>query len=483
MDTNLTKSTAFGVMWTGISQFSLQAFRFVVIIILARLLSPEDFGIVGLAAIYIGLINTVNELGLSAALIQKKKVEEAHLSTSFWASMGIAIILFLFSILVSPFVADFFQEDLVRPVLIVTSVGFIIGSFCVVHKAILQKNLDFKKIAIAEVLGSFISGLTSIILAINNFGVWSLVLGQLFGNCISAILFWRILLWKPTFTFSYQHFKELFGFGGHVMGSRILNYIDSNIDYLIVGKILGTYALGYYSFAYHLMSFPLNKISMIVTRVTFPAFSTIQDDNDTLRQGYSKTVRYISLITFPMLAGMFIVAPEFVVVVYGAKWGPIILPLQILCLAGGLKSIGTTVGSILLSKGRADIQLKWNILTAIVLPIAVFLGANYGITGVAAAVTIMTVILFPIIQTITNKLIDLSMFDYCKSIFPSIIGSLFLMVGVKICQKIIMLYDIHIAVMLISSIFIGIGIYVLSLWIFFNDIFKEAKLLIQKIRT
>ncbi|MCG7847617.1 MAG: MOP flippase family protein, partial [ANME-2 cluster archaeon] len=406
MNSNLRKSTAIGILWTGISQLSTQVFRFIVIIILARLLHPEEFGIVGLAAIFIGFISTVNELGMSAAIIQRKDVDETHLSTSFWASVGTGITLFVLTVLVSPLVADFFQEDLVQPILIITAIGLVIGSFSVVHRALLEKSLDFKKITITEVCAAYVSGIISILLAISGYGVWSLVFGGLVGNFISVIILWKISAWRPSLKFSFAHFKELFGFGGHVMGSRLLNYIDSNMDYLVVGKLLGAVALGYYTLAYHLITFPLHKISIIVTRVTFPAFSTIQDDNDTLRKGYLKVVRYISLITFPMLAGMFVVAPEFVVVVFGTKWAPMILPLQILCLAGALKSVGTTVGSILLSKGRADIQFKWNILTAILLPIAVLLGANYGIVGVAAAITVMTISLFPIIQMITNKLID-----------------------------------------------------------------------------
>lgn len=482
MDTNLTKSAAFGIMWSGITQFSLQAFRFIVIIILARLLNPEDFGIIGLAALFIGVINIINDLGLSATIIQKKDLEKAHLSTSFWASVGIAILLWFFSILISPFVADFFHEGLVQPVLIVTSAGLVIGSFCVVHRALLQKKLKFKKIAIAEISGAFVSGITAIFLAFNQFGVWSLVYGQLLSNFVMVLLFWRLCSWKPGFNFSYRHFKDLFTFGGNVMGSRLLNYIDSNMDYLVVGKLLGKTSLGYYTIAYQLMTFPLHKISMMVTRVTFPIFSTIQDDNNALRRGYTKTVRYISLITFPLLTGMLAVAPEFVIVVFGEKWAPIILPLQILCPAGALKSIGTTVGSVLLAKGRADLQFKWNIITVIVIPIAVIIGANYGIIGVASAITVMTILLFPIIQTITNRLIDLNMYEYVKAIYPSIISSLVLLIGVEIFQKSVAIYNISEIIMLGSSILFGFIVYLLSLWLFFNNLFKELKLLIYKIK-
>lgn len=482
MNSNLTKSTAFGVIWTGVSQVLSQGFQFIVIIILARLLYPQDFGVVGMASIFTGFISRFNELGLSAAIIQRKKINDSHLSTSFWTSLATGIILCFLTILVSPYVADYFQEPLVQPILTVSSFNFIIGAFTVIPRTLFTKSLDFKKLAIVEICATIISGIISILLALNNFGAWSLVFGVLSLNLISVLLFWRINTWRPSIEFSFQHFKELFGFGSRVMGSGILNYIDSNVDYLVVGKFIGASALGYYTLAYNLITFPLYKISTIITRVTFPAFSRIQDDNHTLRTGYLKVVRYISVVTFPMLAGMFVIAPEFILVVYGSKWVPMILTLQILCLAGALKSVGTTVGTILLSKGRADIQFKWNILTVIVLTIAVLFGVRYGIEGVAAMVTISALMLFFIIQGITNKLIYLGMYDYFKAIFPAITGSISLIIAVSIYKKIMIVYGLSNSEMLISSIILGIMVYVMFMWIFFKNLITEIKSIIYEIK-
>lgn len=482
MNNTLQKSTASGVLWTGISQFLSQAFQFIVIIILARLLYPEEFGIVGMAAIFTGFISRFNELGLSAAIIQRKNVNEIHLSTSFWTSLGTGIILCILTIIVSPYIADYFHKELVRPILIISSINFILGSFTVIPRTLFTKSLDFKKLAIVEICATFISGLISILLAINGYGVWSLVLGGLSISFISVLLFWKMSPWRPSSKFSIPHFKELFGFGGHFMGSSVLNYVDSNVDYLVVGRMIGASALGYYTLAYNLITFPLYKISTIITRVMFPAFSRIQNDNHTLRTGYLKVVRYISMITFPMLAGMFVVAPEFILVVYGSKWAPMIRTLQILCLAGALKSVGTTVGTILLSKGRPDIQFKWNILTVIVLTLAVLYGVNYGIEGVAAMVTISAVLLFSIIQRITNKLIDLSMYNYFKAIYPAISGSISLIIAVYIYIKIMIIYGLSNSEILISSVLIGIAVYVLFMRIFFNNLLKEMRFIINEIR-
>lgn len=480
MSGNLKILTAFGVLWTGISQFSTQAFQFIVIIILARLLSPGEFGIAGLATVFIGLISTVNELGLSAAIIQRKEVNDLHLSTSFWASVGMGAVLCILTILISPFIAAFFNEDQVRPILIVSSAGFLIGSFSVIHKALLEKDLNFKSITIVEVCAAFTSGIISIWLALNGWGVWSLVLGNLSGIFISVIVLWKINAWRPLLKFSTMHFKQLFGFGSRVTGSNLLNYIAASADYMIIGKFLGTSSLGYYTLAYNLVTFPLIRVSWMVMRVTFPAFSKIQESNEILSNGYLKVVKYVSLITFPMLAGMFIVAPDFVVSFYGTKWTPMIVPLQILCLAGALKSIGAIISNVLYSKGRADIQFKWQFFYAIVMPVAVVIGAKYGISGVAGAVTIMTVILAVIIQIITNKLIDLKMYSYLSEIFPAAISSLILIASVGIYQK--MVPGLPLMHMLISSIFVGIVVYVILIWLLFNNLLSEMRLLINEMR-
>ena len=482
MNKNLKMSTSFGLLWTGISQISTQAFNFIVIVILARLLLPEDFGTVGLAVIFTGFINTVNELGMSAAIIQKKKLSEIHLSTSFWSTVSMGLLLCIFTILLSSYVADFFNNDLVKPILMVSSAGFIIGSLSVVHKATLEKSLNFKKTTVVEIYSVFISGIVSVFLAIYGQGVWSLVFGSLLGNLTSTIFYWNMNKWRPSFTFSFTHFKELFSFGGHTTGARILNYISARTDYIVIGKLLGSGLLGYYSLAYQLVTIPLHKVSSTVMRVTFPAFSIIQDKNEILREGYLKIIRYTSLITFPMLAGLFVVAPEFVTVIYGQKWSPMIVPLQILCLAGALKSIGMMVGPIQFAKGRADIQVKWQLFTAIVMPVAVIIGVNYGITGVAGAVSIMTVFLVLIIQNITNKLIGLDMYSFLKEIFPATISSLIIIISVEIYKKAIYSYDAPLKYVLITSVFVGMIIYIVFMCLFFNDILKEMKLLIHEMR-
>lgn len=479
---NLKMKATSGVFWNGLSQFSTQVFQFIVIMILARLLTPEDFGIVGLATLFTGLVGVANELGLSAAIIQRKDIDDMHLSTSFWANIIMGLALFTIFFLMSPFIANFFKEDTLRPILVISSIGLIIGSFGIIHKALLEKGLDFKKTTVVDVCAAFISGIVSILLAVNGFGVWSIVFGSIASSIVSVIVLWKMNKWRPSFKFSFAHFRDLFSFGGNVMGSKFVGYIAMRIDYLVVGKLLGTAPLGYYSLARNLTSFPVQKISWTVMRVAFPVFSSLQDNSKALKEGYLKTIKYVSLVTFPMLAGMFIVAPEFVPIFYGEKWSPVIILLQILSIEAAFVSIGTMTNIVQYAKGRSDIQFKWQVYTTITLPIAIMIGVNYGIVGVAIMLTIMMAIYILIIQIITNRLVGLDMHTFVREMIPAAICSTVLVIGIYLYKKITFISHTELIYVFISSAIIGIIIYIILMRTFYNHIFDEIKSLFREVR-
>lgn len=474
MRDNLTQTAAKGVMWVSISQFSTQAFQFVVTIFLARLLIPEDFGIVGMAAVFTGFVVCINRLGFNAAIVQKKEITEKHLSTAFWSCVLIAIILYILTIAISPFIAGFFNKEIVRPVVCIVAIGFILGALGTVQRSLLSKQFNFKNLAKVEIGIAISYGVSSIFLALMGRGVWSLVYGGIFSDMVGTLLLWILCKWRPKLMFDYKSFKELFSFGMYVTGENVVNYISANIDYLLVGRFIGAHFLGVYTIAYMLMDFSRNKISNIITRVAFPAFSTIQDDNQRLRKGYLMVIKYISIITFPATMGLLIVAPEFITSVYGGKWKEVIIPLQIMCIAGILRSIGTTVGSVQYAKKRADIGFKWNLIELSILTLSIIIGIKYGIVGVAIAVTLTTVLLEPIIQWITNRLIELKFADIWHALRPASICSFVMICSLLIyngiLQEIINLSDF---IMLVSSITLGIIVYFLLFKKYFNPIFNE----------
>jgi len=478
---SVTRLATKGVLWVGISQMSVQVFRFVFTMLLARLLVPDDFGIIGMAAIFIGLVSTVNELGLSASIVQRKEVHERHLSTSFWTSIFVGLVLFVMTLIISPYVADFFKTAIVQPILDTLSVTFIIGSFVVVHSAMLTKNLDFKRLAKAEVFSELVSGSMAVYLAFTGFGVWSLVWRTIIGNLIFVVLLWTINPWRPTMSFDLKSFNELFGFGANVIGSNFVNYAAKNVDYLVIGKFLGAMSLGYYTLAYQMITFPLYRVSVVITRVMFPAFSMVQGENERLGRGYLAVTKYLSLITFPMIAGIFIVSPEFIPIVMGEKWVQVILPLQILCLAGALQSVGVACGPVLLSKGRADLSFKWSIIKLFALIAAILVGIKYGIIGVAVTVTILSFLFFWIMQKIVNDLIGMDFRNYLKALYPATLNSVIMIISVYLFKEIAFRFlDLPSIAVLACSVILGTFMYLAVLRLLYNDIILELRSLMRQ---
>lgn len=478
MNESLTIRTGKGVAWTSIAQFTVQLLNFGVFIILARTLEPKDFGLVGMAAVILGFVMTLKEFGLGISIIQRQDLEERHLTTAFWLNLGSSLFIFGLIVIISPFAAVFYKTQEVRNIMIVSSIGLIFSPLWMVNAALLNKNLEFKKIGILQIINRTVAGVSSVIFALLGFGYWSLILCELAAMPVS-VLYWRINSWRPSFRFDWQSGKELLSFGLNATGTKVLTYTANNIDYLMVGKYLGAASLGIYTFAFQLMTWPMRKISSMVTQVVFPSFSMIQDDDERLRRGYLKLVSYISIITFPMMAGLFIVAPEFVVGLYGSKWAPAVLPLQIMCLAGLIRSVVTTVGSIFLAKGRADIEFKWNIAYATIVITGILIGISYGVTGVAVAITVILVICGPIVQMIMNRLIGLRWSDYLQGLLPAISASALMSAFIVLLTSLLRKYNLPDLVILALAVGSGISIYVIIIKRRFPTVYNEARSLIS----
>jgi O-antigen/teichoic acid export membrane protein len=448
-----------GVVWTATSRVLQQLFRIAVTAVLARLLVPEDFGVVGMALIFTGLVALVNEFGLSSAIIQRTEVSQEHLCSAFWVNVMTGLAVWGIAAACSPAISRFFESSLVAPVVSVSSFGFVLGSISIVHRALLVRNLQFGKVAAVDIGGTIANGTASVILALLGMGVWSLVLGSLLGNAVSSAVLWVLSGWRPRFLLRWNTFKELLRFGAYVMGARVLTYAGDNLDNLIVGKLLGPASLGYYSLAYRLMDFPRRNLASIVTTVTFPAFSRIQEEDVRLRKGYLKTIAVISLVTFPLLTGLVFLAPEFVQVVYGPQWEPAVLPLQAMCVAGLFYSVATTTGSIFLSKGRSDLSLLLNAARIIALGLFALAGVRWGIVGVAVAISVYATVFTLVFQIVANRLIRLSMGAYFRSLRPAFVGSSILGVVVLALRRILVLGQPNGFLVLAVTAAVGAGTY------------------------
>lgn len=478
----LRQKVVHSLAWTFSSQVSREALQFVIAIVLARLLAPSDYGLVSISMTFLGFIQIFNGLGMRASLIHRQDIRQEHYTTAFWTTIVMSFSLCLATVMLAPYIAVFFNEPLLEKIIQVSALVFIVNSLNTVHFAILEKALDFKKITIVEISTAVLSGIISITLALTGYGVWALVLGGLAAQSILLPLPWIMTGWKPRFSYDYKAFKELFSFGANLTGAGILNYLVRNADNLIIGKVLGSTALGYYSLAYTLMLKPLQYVSANIGRVLFPAFSSIKDDKEKIRGVYLKVVQFISLITFPMMTGLLFVAPEFFEIAYGQKWMPAVPVFQILCLLGAIQSVGTTVGTIYLSQGRADLQFKYTLIFSPIFISSFFIGVNWGIEGVALCYALASGSIWVWSHIVANRLIDLRLRELFVRLVPAVTASLgmyLILSFIKYGQGFLD-FDLPIEALLAEFVVLGAVSYLLFTYLLKADFFTEISAILRK---
>ncbi|HPG40400.1 MAG TPA: MOP flippase family protein [bacterium] len=481
---SLRQKTVSGVFWTGLAKTSMQVMLLIVMFILARLLSEADFGIVAMAGIITIALGMVNEQGLGTAIIQKKSITNSQIVSVFWGSIAFGLLLFVLGVVAAFPVSRFYNEQLIRPVIIVLSGGFLIGAFGIVQKALLTKEMAFKKLAIIEMAGVTVSGIAAIIMALLKCGVWSLVMMALLRDLVTVILLWFYHQWRPTRHFSWREFKELLSFSANVLGNDIALYLVANADITIIGKMLGKVMLGYYSLAMNLVKIPVTRLTAIVGKVVYPAFSELQDNVQSFKNSYLRSITFISLITFPLLAGLCVFSHEFILVFLGEKWLPMSLPLILLAPMAMLKSVGSIRGSVFMACGKPQIGFIWNMLFLIPLIAGVIFGVRYGLNGAAAAYSIVYVITYPLIQHITNRLIDTTMVEFLHAMSISAYASV-LMVFAGLAVKLVFagwLSNGNLLVLLIG-VLISILVYYLSIRILKKSLLDEFVNLLKSIKS
>lgn len=408
-----------GSAWTFLSNAGTNLTTFIVMVVLARLLSPNDFGIVAISSVFTGIVALFQDLGMGAAIIQRNEINDDYLSTSFIVSAGAGVVLALMLCAASPLIASFYAEKVLKHVLMVSSIGFLLSPLISTHISLLTKRLEFRKITLLNLTQQLLSGVFSITLALLGFGVWSLVLGRILAQPILIPVTWSLAGWKPRIKVVKKCFNDLFGYSSNLLSFNILNYFARNFDNLIIGKFLGSQILGYYSVAYNLMLKPLQMVSWSIGKVLFPIFSSIQDDIARTRSVYLKIIRSISLITFPMMTGLVLVSREFVLTVYGSRWEGAILPLQLLCIVGALQSVGTTGGVIFNSRGRPDLTLKIGSVASFITVGAFLIGIRWGLFGLIIAYITVSLPIFFTGQFFANRLIGLKMADFLRALAPA----------------------------------------------------------------
>jgi len=376
----LTKSVVHATRWSAFSKASQLA----VTIILARLLSPDDVGIVTMASVFTGFVILLSDLGTSAAIIQRANHPPGFLSSLFWINIAVGVIAMAVVAVASPVVALINDEPRLVPVLIVLSLSFPVTGLVALQRALLEKVMRFETLARIEMFSTALGGIVGIAVALAGGGIWALVFQTLAMLAATAAGVWKKSVWRPGFEVSLTEIRSIVGFSGYLTGFNIVNYFARNADYMLIGSVLGKTELGYYSMAYRVLMFPLQNLSAVITRVTLPAFSKIQADDARFRRGYLASIGAIALISFPVMAGIFSVARPFVDAAFGEQWLPIVPILMIFAPVGLLQSIVATAGSIYIAKNQTALMFKWGLFAAVVVVTSFVVGLSWGPTGVAA---------------------------------------------------------------------------------------------------
>jgi PST family polysaccharide transporter len=463
----LSAKAANSAFWAFLEKLSYRGIQLAATAVAARILVPEDFGLVGMATLVMGLIGLFKDYGLTTSIIYKKRIDQIDLSTAFWVNIIVGVGLFLIMFLASPLAAAYFSNEKITGVVKLLSLNFVLTSIGGVNGTILIKSIRFKHLAIINIVSSVLQAITTLSLILFfEAGYWGIICGMLSYSATDSILKIATTKWIPKAVFDIERLKSMFNYGKNIFFQKILNYFSANIDYLIIGRLLGATSLGIYQFAYIVPHLILNEISQTITKVLFPIFCQVQDNHNLFKEGYLKTVQYISIISFPSMIGMFFTAEQFIYLIFGNKYMAAVLPMQILCFSGMARSILHTMGVVFNSKGRPDIGLKWNLCLFPVVVIAVYIGGQYNLEGVAAAVTTTSYLSF-IGAYLAIRLARISFFDYLRALTPAFIGSLVMLAGLWCLNSIILATaNFIMAVEFGLSVIFGILIYVLYFTIF-----------------
>ena len=385
MSESLKNKTVKGTVWSSLDAFLGQGITFLVGLVLARLLSPEEYGLIAIITIFISVFNSIVDSGFSNALIRKQDATEADYNTVFYTNLAISAVLSTALFFGAPLIADFFSRPQLTSLTKAMSSVVIINAFAIVQNIRLTKNIDFKTKTKVSLIASLTSGVIGIAMAFGGFGVWSLVAQQISKQLLNSVFLWFFIRWMPKLLFSRKSFKEMFDFGWKLLVSGLINTIWTEIYQVIIGKFYQPQTLGQYTRAQQFSSIFSSNLTSIIQRVSYPVLSQLQDDKERLKSGYKRIIKITMLVSFVLMLGLAAIAKPMILVLIGDKWLPAVPFLQILCFNMMLYPLHSINLNMLQVQGRSDLFLKLEIVKKIVgvipLCLGIFVNIYYMLIG------------------------------------------------------------------------------------------------------
>jgi O-antigen/teichoic acid export membrane protein len=412
---SLAEKVAKGVAWSGTTQALRYALNLLITVALARLLAPRDFGLVGTASIFVGFAGSLQGMGLIASLYQRKDLSQDILSSVFWMNLGFSAVLLLLLLTVAPLIAAFFGEPAIQYLLYLSGLTIPISALWNIHFVLLLRDLDFRRMGMLAVWSELISGLAAIMLALMGFGFWSLAGKELTASVASVCIMWVYLRnWRPSMHFRLKDLNGLWQYGLNRSGGLVVEYWQGQIDLFFVGRLLGAEALGFYMVAFNLVKIPVTRLFPLFNQVLFPALVLIRDDLSRVRKVHLRMMRYVILAGVPSLLSLAFLAVEVLGALYGKKWLPSAPALAILAVWGVVYLMTVQLHILLLALGRADSVLRLTLLSAGIMVPAIYIGAQFGIVGVAFAWFTPSLLILECYRRTAHSILDISRRDmYC----------------------------------------------------------------------
>lgn len=470
MPESLKQKTVKGVAWTSLDQALGTGFGFVIGVILARLLSPGDYGLLAMIAVFNAIAFSFLDSGFGNALIRKPDLTENDNCTAFYFNIVAGVVLYGIIWLIAPWVSVFYDKPILTQLLRVEALLLIISSFKIVQSTQLSRALNFKAKAIINVTSQVISGALAIYAAYHGLGVWALVLQHIASGIISLIMLWLFSPWRPRGKWNKKSLSYLWGYGSKLLASGLLDRIYGNIYPIIIGKFYSAADLGHYTRASHYAYLPSGTLTSVLQQVTFPVLSQIQEDTQRLAGSYRRMLRFTVFIVFPVMIGMAVLAYPLVITLVTDKWAPCVPYLQIICFSSMWYPVHAINLSLLQVKGRSDLFLRLEIIKKILITVVIFVCVPFGIMGICYGAVFTSLACLAINTYYTGKLIKVGFIRQMMDMTPTLLNSIFMGAVIYLVTAPMTNELLKLAV----GIPLGIVVYLLIAWVFRMPELQEA---------
>ena len=448
-----------GLAWQLGGRGTLQLSQVLVVVLLAHLLTPRQYGIAGMVLVVLSFEPLLAGVGFTAGLVQRSVITEQDISTAFWTNAAVGLVVCVVGVAVSPLVADFYGTAEVRPLFAVLSVVFLISSLSSVQGQLLVREMNFRSLEIRGLAAGLVGAVVAIVTAAEGGGAWALIVQQLAFYSVSLVLLWRFSKWRPRLMYSRDSLRELRRFGGNVSGTMLMEQLTQNSDNVLVGRFLGASALGLYSFGYSLIMLPFTRITSPLYQVLYPVFSRVQDDRPRLSSLWLRSLRLMAVVMMPAMLGFIVVAPDLIDVVFGQRWHsatPVVQILSVVGLAVALQGLNTVLLSAL---DRTQLLFRYSCILFVASLISFVVGLQWGIIGVSACFAAVNVVLQPVYLSLTARTIGVGLSEWVRTLSGVMQATAVAVVAALLTRGLLLADGVSTPVRLLSTILAAAALY------------------------